>query len=268
MENRDTIRTKALKIVEKAKSFEDKRDLFCAAKCYSVAQKIFYKLDERILAAKCLSYWVVAKVKLQYEGKDIERVSDDPIEFYNKKLVSQINSMKLMDTDKYEILIQAYKELEIVFHEKLLFSQENEMFFKESSLYHKLAWAKAKSKSEFQFKKKLEYFISGFNFFLHWFCGHGVKFGRSVISGLIVLIGFSFLFCCLNLIEFTSDAGRQINIVDSIYFSVVTIATVGYGDITPKGGWGRGLVTVEIVMGYFMLGVFMSLVINKVQKWK
>lgn len=45
----------------------------------------------------------------------------------------------------------------------------------------------------------------------------------------------------------------------AIYFSVVTIATVGYGDITPKSGPSRLLVSLEIVIGVAFTIVLFSI---------
>lgn len=41
----------------------------------------------------------------------------------------------------------------------------------------------------------------------------------------------------------------------SLYFSVVTFATLGYGDIRPVGAWGRGLATVETIMGSLLVAL-------------
>jgi voltage-gated potassium channel Kch len=40
---------------------------------------------------------------------------------------------------------------------------------------------------------------------------------------------------------------------DSIYFSIVTLATVGYGDITPLSHLARWTCSVEIVLGFVIL---------------
>ena len=50
---------------------------------------------------------------------------------------------------------------------------------------------------------------------------------------------------------------RNITFPESIYFSLVTLSTVGYGDIVPLSSLVRGLVLVEIVMGvlFLMFGV-------------
>lgn len=57
------------------------------------------------------------------------------------------------------------------------------------------------------------------------------------------------------------DAGRVYLLLT--YFSFVTLATVGYGDITPASGLTRGLATVEAVAGQFYLAVLIGDLIGK-----
>jgi hypothetical protein len=40
---------------------------------------------------------------------------------------------------------------------------------------------------------------------------------------------------------------------DYLYFSFITLATVGYGDLTPKGGLGRALAVMEGLLGQIYL---------------
>jgi hypothetical protein len=47
------------------------------------------------------------------------------------------------------------------------------------------------------------------------------------------------------------------------YFSFVTLATVGYGDITPVSGPARSLAVVEAVTGQFYLAVLVAALIGK-----
>ena len=45
----------------------------------------------------------------------------------------------------------------------------------------------------------------------------------------------------------------RLSFADALYFSVITIATVGYGDITPSGALVRGLASIEVVLGLLLL---------------
>ena len=49
------------------------------------------------------------------------------------------------------------------------------------------------------------------------------------------------------------DRPAELSFSDALYFSVTTLATVGYGDITPVGPAVRALATVEVVAGLLLL---------------
>jgi len=50
-----------------------------------------------------------------------------------------------------------------------------------------------------------------------------------------------------------------LNLGDAVYFSVVTMTTTGYGDISPKSGLARVLVCVQILFGFFYNVLFFSI---------
>ncbi len=56
------------------------------------------------------------------------------------------------------------------------------------------------------------------------------------------------------------------NIPDSIYWAVVTLTTVGYGDITPITAFGRFLSAVVMLMGYTIIAIPTGIVINQYRK--
>ncbi len=56
----------------------------------------------------------------------------------------------------------------------------------------------------------------------------------------------------------TGAAALPIPLMDHLYFSGVTFLTLGYGDLSPKGGLGRGLATMEAGMGFLFLAVVIS----------
>lgn len=71
----------------------------------------------------------------------------------------------------------------------------------------------------------------------------------AVTSYLLSVYGFSVAFFFVSLgtpAAFTQRLGLS----DALYFSVVTAATVGYGDIAPVAGIARVLVIVEILMSF------------------
>lgn len=78
--------------------------------------------------------------------------------------------------------------------------------------------------------------------------GHYIEIGLSM----------GYVYWCLG--EFSD---KTITISKSVYFSFVTMTTIGYGDITPDSDLTRLLVTGHTIVGIFMLatviGLFLSL---------
>ncbi|MDN5940257.1 MAG: ion channel [Nitrospira sp.] len=64
-------------------------------------------------------------------------------------------------------------------------------------------------------------------------------------------------------------ASHQFSLANGIYFSFITLATVGYGDFVPGNDVVRGLAIVEAISGQFYLAVMiarlMSLYMSKTQ---
>jgi len=62
--------------------------------------------------------------------------------------------------------------------------------------------------------------------------------------------------------SFGSPAASDLGLKDSIYFSFVTIATLGYGDIVPSGETARGLAVLEAVLGQMYLTVLVAWLVS------
>ena len=60
--------------------------------------------------------------------------------------------------------------------------------------------------------------------------------------------------------------GVLYNIVTALYFSAVTFATLGFGDITPVNILGKICAIAEVLLGYLMFGVLITLVARKMTR--
>lgn len=73
---------------------------------------------------------------------------------------------------------------------------------------------------------------------------------------LSCIILFTCAFACIHFAIWTMNSSEYSNLngwQDAMYFSVVTIATVGYGDIAPLGHLARWIAAIEIAGGFTML---------------
>jgi voltage-gated potassium channel len=91
------------------------------------------------------------------------------------------------------------------------------------------------------------------------------RISRLAIPAFAFLTFYSFLvilfasaYCILS--QFTTDAHfyvggvpRPLSFSESIYFSIVSISTVGYGDIVPHSNLARLLASLEVICGFMLL---------------
>lgn len=85
-----------------------------------------------------------------------------------------------------------------------------------------------------------------------------------VVNYIEMIIGYAILYMGTRSISYTAKSERVTDPIDAIYFSVVTITTLGYGDILPASSLGRvlciaetlmGMIFVVLVIGTFLTGV-------------
>ena len=84
-------------------------------------------------------------------------------------------------------------------------------------------------------------------FFIKWFIG-------GVIAYWLIYFGLS----CIDMgIKSTIDANASITLMDSLYFSVVTISSLGYGDFRPISV-GRFIAMTEVIYGLVIIALIVS----------
>ena len=66
----------------------------------------------------------------------------------------------------------------------------------------------------------------------------------------------------------TSGAAGGLELFDAIYFSFVTLATLGYGDLLPVGEVARGLAVIEAVAGQLYLAVMIARLVGSYVQMK
>ncbi len=80
---------------------------------------------------------------------------------------------------------------------------------------------------------------------------------------LLMLVAFVILISGISLYVFEERTNPNINtLFDAFYWSLVTISTVGYGDITPITTEGRGITIVIILTGIGLISFATSIIVS------
>ena len=72
---------------------------------------------------------------------------------------------------------------------------------------------------------------------------------------------FSYLYTLVGI-----DYGAYATALSPMYFSVVTMTTLGFGDAVPQTLAGQILTMIEVSTGYIMLGGLLSIFSNKLAR--
>lgn len=89
-------------------------------------------------------------------------------------------------------------------------------------------------------------------------------------TSLYLVIGSGFG-AILALIEwlvpgsFVASSGAAINWQQMVYYSYVTLTTLGYGDITPQGPFAQSIVSFEAVLGVLYTVILLSRLVGMQQ---
>jgi hypothetical protein len=76
----------------------------------------------------------------------------------------------------------------------------------------------------------------------------------AVASAVVLLFALIFNWLTANGAGLTGTGGENIGFAQSLYFSVVTFTSLGYGDIVPTG-WARLFACCEVILGLAFFGV-------------
>ena len=70
-------------------------------------------------------------------------------------------------------------------------------------------------------------------------CGGALVYGPHLPEGFVFQSGL--------------DVGDRSRVLDAVYLSTVTLATLGFGDIVPEAGWLRAVLPIQALIGFALL---------------
>lgn len=94
-----------------------------------------------------------------------------------------------------------------------------------------------------------------------WTCDCGRSMFRWCCCIGTLLLFFTFLYSLVGI-----DYGLYPTKLSPLYFSVVTLTTLGFGDVAPNSIGGQIVVMMEVSTGYIMLGGLLSIFSNKLAR--
>jgi uncharacterized protein YjbI with pentapeptide repeats len=96
--------------------------------------------------------------------------------------------------------------------------------------------------------------------------------GRSMVRVVLWSAGLTLLFALIynglgeQAFAVSNKATLGWSFFTAVYYSVVTFTTLGFGDITPLTPLSAIVVMIEVVVGYVMLGILISILATKVAR--
>jgi hypothetical protein len=132
------------------------------------------------------------------------------------------------------------------------------------SLYMMYRAENAHLSSQLKRKKITKLFFikkKSWHLFSYLTSGYGLKLHRVLIT-LSIVVGLSSLINYIYRDDFFSS-GDVTTPIDAFYFTLVTLTTLGYGDISPCTQLGRLVVSCETAIGIVVISLFLSSISSK-----
>lgn len=177
---------------------------------------------------------------------------------------------KLSDDHRLKAASWAYRQLQRLYQDNALPELAQRSYNQEKDARRRLAW------DEGNYGEAIKWSLS------RWIMKYGSSPARILIVALLVISVSAVLYPLTGGIQEIQD-GRNITytienpteaprwwigrvLFKSFYFSVVTFATLGYGDIQPIGGFARLLASVETILGT-LLSALLVFVLARIVTW-
>lgn len=178
-------------------------------------------------------------------------------EIYNSRILLE-NGENLKDSIKYSVEFKSYcQNLGLINLADKFYIQEKELIRKQA-------------------KKLKDYFLFINLSLWKYSCDYGTNIFRWFVTSALIIIFFGLVYSQYHYEFINSDLNNiakaikpsiSISSVNTwfspYYYSVVTFATLGYGDIVPSDLSGQFFSVIEVISGYLMLGGLLSVFSKK-----
>ncbi|MBN2378472.1 pentapeptide repeat-containing protein [candidate division WOR-3 bacterium] len=200
--------------------------------------------------------------------------------------LKRVGKVRLGDEKEkwWDAASDAYCRLKNYFHQQGLYSDESKAYYREKLMSkHEAFWQCFKGfqpndgPEEVLWKRffphlwdKVKDFFRWFwLWFSWWFAGFGERWWLTAIWALVVIAGFGGLYwlgSVFGWFSFNFEPGLTSHWFRYFYLSVVTFATLGFGDISPLNVAAQISAVIEVILGYLFLGTLVTLIAHKLRR--
>lgn len=246
----------AIKIIEESPDYEQ------FAKLKNVFNDRIEKLTEGDFTERGICYYyllrIVLRSQLMYETEECREYFEKMNEEFKKQMKKYKKDGQKFEksevADFYHLMERSYGSLEIIFRKKDFFEEEHRCYQEKMTYRRHFYWFKGQLWPWFEYLF-LEKTSSYGNNFLRW---GATAFLFAMLMALIYA-GVDHFLTPAHL-TIVPESGHWF---DYGYFSVITVTSLGFGDIVAKTFLAKLLVAVEVFFGFVMLGIFITLIQKK-----
>lgn len=96
------------------------------------------------------------------------------------------------------------------------------------------------------------------------FLGYGIRIRYfSITAAAIIIILSAFNYCFREELGLKEEESLILTCVDALYFTTISLTTLGYGDITPTTQLGKFIASGQSVLGFCFFAVFASMLFRR-----
>lgn len=193
-----------------------------------------------------------------YTGTRVNRETE-----FGDRVIYETTAMEVTDRETVLAMFGAamwtYRELERLLDENALPERSEDYYHREMDVRRRLAWTTR------NYLRGLK--LEG----SHWVMRYGTSPWRVIGSSVVLIIGCALLYPLTEgirepgiqtVVTYSLEDPTQAPIrrlltvfLVSLYFSIITFSTLGYGDIQPVGGWERAVASAESLFGVLLLAL-------------
>jgi len=204
--------------------------------------------------------------------EEVDFLGIDPLEkLYEEKLLEKKCDQEKLKDEEEEYCPENWEEVSTIYRKLKQAHQKHGQYDIAGEFYYREMECKRKS---YRKEKERGWFLNYFWFWLlRILCGYGERIKNIVGCSAFIVFSCSFFYYLFGIspvkgeiIKFSFESGFSLREFGySIYYSIVTFTSLGYGDIHPLGQ-SHAVASVEVILGVFLMALFVVVFVRKMSR--